>query len=1044
MSKLHAAVYDRRQCPASGSWAVIDRPYSGLARSPVILSIFLALLFFPAARAETSAASKNPDQFICSTSLERTAVELALDRYHRQHQPRALTSTVQPATSDRGNIAVLEDDGTVITQPNPLDLTNNSITFAPAGADVYTVVTATGTFDDGTGSAAVMSLGDDDSAEVTLPFPFVFYGVSYTSVFLNSDGNLTFTVSDVATSERNLSRIVSGPPRVAPFFDDLNPLPPAKISVERLADRVLFTWTDVGEWTSAGSRGQNTFQAVLNSNGVIRFNYRILDAGNAVVGIAPGQSGNTAPALIDFTAQLAPATLRGLIGEVFATSEEIDLAQVAQIFYRTHPDTYDGLIVFSDFNLNLGDAFANSTRGIINIRPGIYDFGPEFGSPQRLSVLVNMGDLSRYPVDPRQRFLGTNNSLTILGQEFGHRWLAYLDIGTPSLLGRDSSHWSFLHNTFGSVVEGNEIEDLGDGNFRTVAATIRYSPLDQYVMGLRPASQVPPWFVVANPVLGSTLPTGFPLQCRNAQRLPSCAPFVGLQFAGVRRDVTIDEIISLAGPRVPSFEQAQKDFRVAFILVTQRGQPPKASSLQSLDTFRTQWQSFFTDAVDGRGTMNTELLSVATEFQTNITANGSRRIQTLGTANSVQVGYSVLDSALGVSVIRFVTGSDIRSEVAVPAATIGTSFAVYAERTDRTSTGIAIVNTNTTPALITAQLSDGRQTSIQLPARSQRSQFIHELFPDMGFSFSGSVRLTSNLPIGILGLRGTLNESNEFIMTIVPVTSGSTGADVTVFPQIADGSGYVTELILLNPASTAIRGTLQLSFPVATDRGTNSSFTYDIPPSGVWRLTTQGTRSDVQAGYASLTPAGGSVVPEATAILKRSTGTNLNFEAGVPAARPLMRGEMFAIRNATYRTAIAIANRGTSADVRLTAYRSDGTAVSPAKTISLASSSQRAAFIDELIPELPADFEGIVTLDSTSPVYAITLRTLVNASGAFLMTTMPLIDPTQPELSQASYFPQLVDGGNYTTEFLLLNGSVATARLQFFNTEGQPLAVSFR
>jgi len=278
----------------------------------------------------------------------------------------------------------------------------------------------------------------------------------------------------------------------------------------------------------------------------------------------------------------------------------------------------------------------------------------------------------------------------------------------------------------------------------------------------------------------------------------------------------------------------------------------------------------------------------------------------------------------------------------------------------------------------------------------------------------------------------------------VPVTSGSAATDVTVFPQIADGSGYGTELILLNPASTAIRGTLQFSFAAATDRGTSSTFAYEIPASGVWRLKTQGARPDVQTGFASLTPASGNVVPEGTAILKRWTGTNLEFEAGVPAARALIRAEMFAIRNATYRPAIAVANRGASTDVRLTPYRSDGTAVAPATTIAFASSSQRAAFIDELIPELPADFEGTVTLDSTSPVYAITLRTLVNASGAFLMTTMPLVDPTQAGISQTTYFPQLVDGGNYTTEFLLLNASASTARLQFFNSDGQPLAVSFR
>ena len=35
-----------------------------------------------------------------------------------------------------------------------------------------------------------------------------------------------------------------------------------------------------------------------------------------------------------------------------------------------------------------------------------------------------------------------------------------------------------------SVMEGNDIEDLGGGSFRTVGAVRRYSRLDQYAMGL--------------------------------------------------------------------------------------------------------------------------------------------------------------------------------------------------------------------------------------------------------------------------------------------------------------------------------------------------------------------------------------------------------------------------------------------------------------------------------------------------------------------------------------------------------------------------------
>src|SRR5438093_8209526 len=178
---------------------------------PASIAILLVFLLASPTQAEHNSASKNPDQFICNTSPARTAVERALYRYHRQRRALALSSEVGAVTSDRGNIAVLEDDGTVIVQPNQLDLTNSSITFTPGGGDLYTVAAQSGLFEDGSGSATVMSLGDDDSVQVPLPFTFVFYGISYNSVFLNSDGNLTFTASDTAISERNLSRVVSGP-----------------------------------------------------------------------------------------------------------------------------------------------------------------------------------------------------------------------------------------------------------------------------------------------------------------------------------------------------------------------------------------------------------------------------------------------------------------------------------------------------------------------------------------------------------------------------------------------------------------------------------------------------------------------------------------------------------------------------------------------------------------------------------------------------------------------------------------------------------------
>jgi len=397
--------------------------------------VFLVPVFAQLSPAKSSVDIKNPDQFVCESGITQTALARARNRQHRLQldRVRALSSLRESITSDQGHIAVLEDDGTVITQPNRLDLANRSLQFTPAGSGRYSVLSEPGSYDDGSGSRTVLLLGDDDSRVIALPFPFIFYDVSYTSIHLNSDGNLTFREPDSESNERNLRRIVSGPPRISPLFDDLNPAASGQVTVDALDDRVLFTWTNIGEWSdnSSGSTGRNTFQAVLRSDGVIRFNYRSLDATQGVTGIAPGHTPDPQISLIDLSAQAPASTLPGVIAEVFATVQEMDLARVAEIFYSTHPDSYDGLAIFIDFPISLGGAFAyalsvrNSVEGIINTHDSPYDYGSEYGSAQRLSVVMNMGALSRYSVDPRAQIVGTNTPLDILSHEFGHRWLAF-------------------------------------------------------------------------------------------------------------------------------------------------------------------------------------------------------------------------------------------------------------------------------------------------------------------------------------------------------------------------------------------------------------------------------------------------------------------------------------------------------------------------------------------------------------------------------------------------------------------------------------------
>jgi len=98
-------------------------------------------------------------------------------------------------------------------------------------------------------------------------------------------------------------------------------------------------------------------------------------------------------------------------------------AVVAREFLRTHPDTYDFLVVFSTFEFTTGDALAFHW-GVQNKVQGLglaqYDVSHLFGSDGRLLGYIDMAALTRYVTDPIQPAFET--VLTTLGHEMLHQW----------------------------------------------------------------------------------------------------------------------------------------------------------------------------------------------------------------------------------------------------------------------------------------------------------------------------------------------------------------------------------------------------------------------------------------------------------------------------------------------------------------------------------------------------------------------------------------------------------------------------------------------
>src|SRR5205085_1902631 len=152
-----------------------------------------------------------------------------------------------------------------------------------------------GTFRSSLGSA--VTLGDDDSVQVASGFSFPLYGIGQTAVFVNSDGNITFGEEDKASTERNVSRLLAGAPRVAPFLADLDPTSGGKIFVNAASDQYTVTWCSVRGFDSTRT---TTVQATLLPDGSIEMKYAdTISLTDAVVGISPGHTGDFTTADLD-------------------------------------------------------------------------------------------------------------------------------------------------------------------------------------------------------------------------------------------------------------------------------------------------------------------------------------------------------------------------------------------------------------------------------------------------------------------------------------------------------------------------------------------------------------------------------------------------------------------------------------------------------------------------------------------------------------------------------------------------------------------------
>lgn len=646
-------------------------------------------------------------------------------------------SGVANQSADVGEVAVIVDNGRILIPPrpaSPFDLSVPSgLRFDPGATTNSFAVTATTTPIDPT-FGLNLGLGDDDAKPVepanSVTFPgFPFLGNNYPTdqIFVGSDGHITFGAPDAASTSRDAARHIGGPPRISPFFNDLDPSVAGSVNARVLSDRIVLTWNGLPEFGTDPVTSSNTFQAVLWATGVIDIAYADIDARFSVVGVAEGNDEGPIHE-VDLSADLPVTLAAGAIFEEFApaiVTQQMDVIELAKEFYRTHPDKHDMLVMFTDDVVDIGGgAFAfhfglhNDTEGLGFFRTGRsttrFDNCGAVDKPGgcELESVLNMNRIGLYwpdenkLVDPpirkfrffclnqggqivpcaatldgppgasqisrRARWMGTlngdfgsfgaytlglNSAMSIMGQEAGHRWLAFpafvhpvtgLGADSADLLGRSFAHWSWFFNVrvpdaqFGgdpraSSAEGNVIGDLGQSSLCRNAGeklflTARnelidgFTELDQYFMGVRQPADVGSFWYIDRPTRPGT---GVPFPAAQA----SASAQDDRLICGRRVDLTVPDITAAgaflgpsnglrdpligdeqdAGPGITPADVAEctnnrrcVDVKtMAFILLVKDG-PPDAdnhsAAIRQVDNFRQTWEQYGNGpAVGGRG-----------------------------------------------------------------------------------------------------------------------------------------------------------------------------------------------------------------------------------------------------------------------------------------------------------------------------------------------------------------------------------------------------------------------------------------------------------
>ncbi len=448
----------------------------------------------------------------------------------------------------------------------------------------------------------------------------------------------------------------------------------------------------------------------------------------------------------------------------------------------------------------------------------------------------------------------------------------------------------------------------------------------------------------------------------------------------------------------------------------------------------------------------------------------------------------------GLAIYGLRQNNTIVSECGVAASPAVLNGRIFAQVDGPMNTGVAIANPNDRTVDVSFLFTgpDGVNFGSghsSIPAKGQIARFLNDAPFNLQGPFAGTFTFNASLPVGVTALRGLNNQRGEFLITSMPVIDvNSTSTDTTYFPHFADGGGWTTQLVLVNPGDDPLSGTVQFwdqgssvvqgtPVEVTIDALKQSSFPYTIPPRSARQFQTAGTSSGTQAGSIRVVPSGGSRSPGGFEVFSYTINGVTVTEAGVPAVRPgtnfrlytELAGNFDSVEPGSIQTGFAVANtRGTPVNVSFELTSLSGDAQDNKATITVPANGQAAMLLTTLpgfktlmSPRVtpvssppvqyltPLPFKGLLRLSSnvTDSISVIGLRGRYNERSEYLITTTTPVNEATPAPSSPLIFPQLVQGGGYTSQIVVFSGSpslTTAGMLRFFTQLGQAMDLGLR